>query len=184
MTLPEPDPLDLFLQAHLNGVREAERCLGIVEKRLSDAGPDGLLLGCKAALLVIVQSDAGLAVNDPLYRRNALQIVRDALQQADRSTALMIQLVNGLAWARLGPRDRDHRQAYEFLRAFETSYQQSDPPALLTLEGLVALCLIHEDAGAPQQGAACFERACRIDRLQAEARLEGFRRLRQRARRG
>lgn len=183
MSSSTPDPLDLFLQAHLDGVREAERCLGIVEKRLSDADRDSLFLGCKAALLVIVQNDAGLAVNDPLYRRNALQIARDALQQSDRSTALKIQLINGLAWARLGPHDPDHARAHEFLREFETSYQFSDLPPLMALEGLVALCLLHEDAGFPQKGAACFESACRIDRSQAEVRLKAFCGLRQRARR-
>ncbi|GFE51894.1 hypothetical protein So717_36470 [Roseobacter cerasinus] len=183
MSLSEPDPLDLFLQAHLNGVREAERCLGIVEKQLSDIGPDGLLLGCKAALLIIVQTDAGLAVNDLLYRRNALQIARDALHRADQSTALKIQLINGLAWARLGPGDSDHAQAHEFLRAFEISASSTDFPPLLALEAQVALCLIHEDAGAPELGATCFEQACRIDGPQAEARLAALLTLRRRARR-
>jgi hypothetical protein len=174
MKIFTPDPLDLFLHAHFNGAHEAERCLGLVEKRLSGFLRTNLLLGCKSALLLIVQNHAGLAENDQLYRRNALQIARKALKRSGKATAQKIRLMNGLAWARLLSSDPDRRHAFFFLHALEDPGHSDQLPPLAALEGFVALSAVYHDQGRLAESVRFFRKACRIDRERASNRFEAF----------
>lgn len=169
------NPLGLFLHAHINGAREAERCLGVVEKMLLRSPHDGLLLGCKAALLLVVQTEGGLTKNDTLYRRSSLDMVDLALQQATPEVALQVQVMNGLAWARLGFSDKGREHALTFLRVLEKPYQADHIPPLVALEGLVALSVAYENEGMQSESKERFLDACEIDKELAGSRYEFFR---------
>lgn len=169
------DPLGLFLHAHIHSVGETERCLGVVEKRLLGSPRDSLLLGCKAALLLIVQSETGLARHDALYRRSALQMTRAALERTTSVTALKIRLMNGLSWARLGPAVSDRHQALAFLQVLEHPVQAGRLPPMIALEGLAALAAVNHDLGNAAQSAESFREACKIDRMRATDRYQYYR---------
>ena len=49
-------------------------------------------------------------------------------------------------------------------------------PPMIALEGLVALAVTYERLGQPGPSAARFRAACAIDRMQAIARYEYYRR--------
>lgn len=168
------DPLDLFLDAHTKGTREAERSYGLVEKLLTERPLNSFLLGCKSALMLIVQSQTGLVRNDALFRRKSLQMAQAALRHATADTALEVRLMNGLAWARLPPTKEISRQALSFLRALDDATAQMHLPPLIMLEGLVALSVVFQDRGQGKASSDQFRAACEIDRQAAGDRYEFY----------
>ncbi|MCL3883028.1 hypothetical protein [Marivita sp. GX14005] len=179
MSVLHPYPLGLFLHAHINGAAEAERCLGMIERLLLRAPADALLLGSKSALMLIVQGDSGLPRNDPVYRRNALALARAALRKAGPATALRVRVINGLAWARLGPHRAERQTALGFLQALERPYAPRDLPQLIEIDGLAALAALYHEEGRWPESAGCYRRASRIDRLLARLRYAALRVARQ-----
>lgn len=127
---PPPDPLGLFFHAHVNGVPEAERCVGLVEKSLLANPRNPLLTGCKAALLMIVHSQREFVQNAALLRRKSLDMAMAAMLRDSPWVALQIAVANGLAWARPDVGDIGRLQALVFLQAMgaEGSVARLPPP--------------------------------------------------------
>jgi hypothetical protein len=161
--MPLLDPTTLFLNAHLDSVEEAERCFGIVEKGLLKSPKDCLLLGCKAALLLILKGELGLEKHEFVFRRNALQMASDALKSASPHAVLKIHLMNGIAWARLPFSDPDLEFALSFLQPLEEAADVSKITTPLVLEGYVALSVLYEEQNDAVRSAACYQKASGID---------------------
>ena len=175
-----PDMLALYIHGHRQGPAEAERCLGLVEKALLAQPRDALLVGGKAALMLIVQGIEGLGQKVPRLRRKALEMAVAALVRAGPVAGLHIRVMNGLSWTRpdVVPEalDGGAAQALSFLHVLDHPAMADQLPPMIALEGLVALAVTYERLGQPGPSAARFRAACAIDRMQAIARYEYYRR--------
>jgi hypothetical protein len=175
-----PDMLALYFHGHRQGAAEAERCLGLVEKALLAQPNDALLVGGKAALMLIVQGIEGLGQKVPRLRGKALEMAVSALVRAGPVAGQHIRLMNGLSWTRpdVVPEAQDGgaAQALSFLHVLDHPAMANQLPPMIALEGLVALAVTYERLGQPGPSAARFRAASAIDRMQAIARYEYFRR--------
>jgi hypothetical protein len=175
-----PDMLALYFHGHRQGAAEAERCLGLVEKALLAQPNDALLVGGKAALMLIVQGIEGLGQKVPRLRGKALEMAVSALVRAGPGQP--IHQADVLPGHRTRPdvvpeaQDGGAAQALSFLHVLDHPAMANQLPPMIALEGLVALAVTYERLGQPGPSAARFRAASAIDRMQAIARYEYFRR--------
>lgn len=174
----DPDPVALFLYSHKNGCLQAEQGLGLTEKLLLCSPNDTLLLGCKAALLLIVSDGIEETENRDVFLRNSLNISQRSLQNAESNRAkYQICLMNGVAWARIPNSPHARKRSLEFFYCAPKLLQNSNPLFSLKLEALAAVAAIYQRQGEYSKSSKSLKNAREMDEAVAWRRFNFFQRI-------